>query len=79
MLLLAASSLSLSQTSSVQFGDRNPTLLCRHHRLLTEKQIFSSAYYYTIGTNDNAVRYHTILAVLFTDHSVYFYVSKMKL
>jgi len=47
----------------------------RYRRLLTEKRIFSPAYYYTVGTSGNAVKYHIISAVLFADQSVYFYVS----
>jgi hypothetical protein len=42
--------------------------MCRHCRLLTEKQIFSPAYYYAIGTSGNTVKYHIISAVLWLDY-----------
>jgi len=66
-----ASSLLLSQTSSdIWFGDRNQALLLhRHRRLLTEKQIFSPAYYYKVGTSGNALKCHIISAVVWLDYS----------
>jgi len=34
----------------------------RHRRLLTQKQIFSPAYYYEVGTSGNALKCHIISA-----------------
>jgi hypothetical protein len=66
-----ASSLSLSQTSSdIWFGNRNQAVLPhRQRRLLTEKQIFSPAYYYIVGTSGNALKCHIISAVVWLDYS----------
>jgi hypothetical protein len=50
----------------------------RQSRLLTEKQIFSAAYYFTVGTSGKAVKCHTISAVLWLEYlqtSPYFYTS----
>jgi hypothetical protein len=49
----------------------------RHHRLLTQKGIFSPGYYYEGGTNGNASNYHIqlVYSLLFTDQSVYCSVS----
>jgi len=50
----------------------------RHCRLLTQKQIFSPAYYYEVGTSGNAMKCCIIsagLSLLFPDQSVYFYMS----
>jgi hypothetical protein len=53
---------SLSQTSSdIRFGDRKPALSRRHSRLLTQKRIFSLAYYFTVGTSGNAVKFYQLV------------------
>jgi hypothetical protein len=39
-----------------------------HRRLLAEKQIFSLAYYFTVGTSGNAVKFHILSAVLWLDY-----------
>ena len=60
-----ASSLSLSQTiSDIWFGDRNPALLCRLCRVLTQKLTFSPAYYYEVRTSGNTLKCHFISAGL---------------
>ena len=50
----------------------------RHCRLLTQKQIFSQAYYYKVVTSGNTLKCHIISdglwLPLFTDQSVYFYI-----
>jgi hypothetical protein len=44
---------SLSQTSSdIQSGDRKPALSRTDSRLLTQKRIFSLAYYFTVETSE---------------------------
>jgi hypothetical protein len=48
---------SLSQTSSdIRFGDRKQAVSRTDSRLLTQKRIFSLAYYFTVETNGNAVK-----------------------
>jgi hypothetical protein len=47
--------------------------------MLTQKQLFSLAYGYNVGTNGNALKCDIILPALllrvFTEQSVYFYLS----
>ena len=38
------------------WGQEPSSLTHRHRRLLTEKRIFSPAYYFTAGTSGNAVK-----------------------
>jgi hypothetical protein len=58
-----------SQTSlNIRFEDRNPALLRTHRRLLTEEQLSSWAYYYTVGTNGNAVQCPIIPVVLWLSY-----------
>ena len=53
---------SLSQTSSdIRFGDRNPALSRRYSSLLTQKRIFSLAYYFTVGTSGNTVKCYQLV------------------
>jgi len=56
----------------------------KHRRLLTQKRIFSLAYYFTVGTSVNAVKCYIISAVLWLDYlqsSVFIsiYQTQMKL
>jgi hypothetical protein len=46
------------------WGQEPSSLTHRHRRLLTEKRIFSPAYYFTAGTRGNAVKCLIIWAVL---------------
>jgi len=76
-----ASSLSLSQAiSDIRFGGQEPgSLMHRHCRVLTQKLTFSPAYYYEVGTSVKALKcyifFSWFIAVIFTDQSVYFYIS----
>jgi hypothetical protein len=47
---------------------RNPALMHRHHRLLTQKRIFSLAYYFAVGTSGNTVKCYIISAGLWLDY-----------
>jgi len=42
-------------------------------RLLTEKQTFSQAYYFTVGTN--AILFSCFMAGVFTDQSLFLYIK----
>jgi len=65
-------SLSLSQTSSdIRFGGQEPSShVHRHRRLLTEKRIFSLAYYYRVGTS-GITHWKTILFQLVYGSTIY--------
>jgi len=59
------SSLSLSQITSHSRKRQEPgSVTHRHHRLLTQKGIFSPGYYYEDGTSGNASNCHIISAGL---------------
>jgi len=40
----------------------------RHRRLLTQKRIFTPAYYFIIGTSGNALKFYIISAGLLPDY-----------
>jgi len=46
------------------WGQEHGFLMRRHRRMLTQKRIFSLAYYFTVGTSGNAVKCYIISAVL---------------
>jgi hypothetical protein len=71
MLLLDApnSLFSLSQSSSdIRFGDEPGCVTHRSRRLLTQKWIFSPAYYFTVGTSGKAMKCYVISAGLLLDY-----------
>jgi len=68
MLSLDAPTFLLSLSNSdIRFGEPG-SLTHRHRKLLTQKQIFSPAYYFTVGTSGNAVKCYIISAVLWLDY-----------
>ena len=73
-----ASSLSLSQTSSdIRFGDMNPAVLCRHRRLLTQKEYsvwLIIRKLEQVATHWNATLFQLVYGSLFTVQSVYFHI-----
>jgi hypothetical protein len=50
------------------WGQEPGSLMHTHRRLLTEEQLFSLAYYYTVGKRGNAVQCHIISVVLWLDY-----------
>jgi hypothetical protein len=67
---------SLTQTiSDIRFEDRNPALSRTDSRLLTQKRIFSLAYYFTVGTSGNTVKCSQLVYDPFTHQSVYSSIS----
>jgi hypothetical protein len=54
----------LNQLKYLVWGQEPGSLMHTHRRLLTEEPLFSPAYYYTVGTNGNAVQCHIISVVL---------------
>jgi hypothetical protein len=52
----------------VVWGQEPSSLTHSCHRLLTKKQIFSPAHYFTIGTSGNAVKFHILSAVLWLNY-----------
>jgi hypothetical protein len=49
-------------------GQEASSLTHRHCRLLTQKRIFSPAYYFKVGTSGNSVESYIISAVLWLDY-----------
>jgi hypothetical protein len=50
------------------WGQEAGSLTHRHCRLLTQKLIFSPAYYFKVGTSGNSVKRYIISAVLWLDY-----------
>ena len=50
------------------WGQEPGSVTHRHRRLLTEKRIFSPAYYFRVGTSGNTVKCCIISAVLWLDY-----------
>jgi len=64
------------------WGQEPGSLMHKQCRVLTQKLIFSPAYYYDVRTSGNVLKCHIIsagLSLIFTDQSVYFYISKLQL
>jgi hypothetical protein len=71
--------LAVSNQSRYPVWRQEPGCLThRHRRLLTQKLIFSPAYYNKVGTNGIALKFHIISGglypPLFTEQSLYFYI-----
>jgi hypothetical protein len=49
----------------------------RHRRLLTQKQIFSPAYYFTVGTSGNTVKFYQLVyrPTIYTPVSLFLYIK----
>jgi len=50
------------------WGQEPGSLMHRHRRLLTQKRVFSPAYYFTVGTSGNSVKCYIISADLWLDY-----------
>jgi hypothetical protein len=85
MLSLDAPNFSLAipnQFRNPVWGEKAGFLTNRHRRLLTQKRIFSPAYYFKVGTSSNSEKRCIISAVLWLDYlqsSLFIYQTQMKL